>query len=91
MTHRTRLGNEDGMVPPVEESSSDEEVMPRKSNVAWVDEDDEALTVNVESVARLRKLRRDASEASLTGVEYAERLRQQYVYRGLREIYRRRL
>ena len=41
--------------------------------------DDEALVVNISNVARLRKLRHTEADTSVSGVEYAERLRQQCV------------
>lgn len=46
---------------------------------AWVDEDDEAVTVNIARVNRLRKLRAEEEEAVVTGAQYAERLRAQHV------------
>ncbi|KAH7358847.1 U3 small nucleolar RNA-associated protein [Plectosphaerella cucumerina] len=46
---------------------------------AWQDSDDERLTVSLAGVSRLRKLRISADEDVVSGAEYAERLRRQFV------------
>ncbi|KAK4181583.1 putative U3 small nucleolar RNA-associated protein 18 [Triangularia setosa] len=46
---------------------------------AWEDSDDERLTVSLAGVGRLRKLREFAGEDVVSGVEYSERLRAQYL------------
>lgn len=48
------------------------------SSVAWVDSDDERLTVSLASNTRLRKLRINESEDLINGAEYIKRLRRQY-------------
>lgn len=45
---------------------------------AWVDEEDEATTVNISNVNLLRKLRKDKNETVISGKEYVERLRVQH-------------
>ncbi|KAL2756363.1 hypothetical protein ACRALDRAFT_1050340 [Sodiomyces alcalophilus JCM 7366] len=46
---------------------------------AWVDSDDERLTVSLAGVSQLRKLRITADEDVISGAEYARRLRRQYL------------
>ncbi|KAL9946102.1 hypothetical protein D7B24_006002 [Verticillium nonalfalfae] len=46
---------------------------------AWEDSDDERLTVSLAGVSQLRKLRIAESEDVVTGAEYAQRLRRQYL------------
>jgi hypothetical protein len=46
---------------------------PRKP--AWTDADDDAVTIDLSTVNRLRKLREDDSEDVVTGTEYQQRLR----------------
>ncbi|KAK2072742.1 hypothetical protein P8C59_007079 [Phyllachora maydis] len=46
---------------------------------AWVDSDDERLTISLASVAQRRKLRVAEGEDLISGTEYVERLRKQYV------------
>ncbi|AEO53545.1 hypothetical protein MYCTH_2295034 [Thermothelomyces thermophilus ATCC 42464] len=46
---------------------------------AWVDSDDERLTVSLAGATRLRKLRTTEAEDIVSGTEYAKRLRQQYL------------
>ncbi|KAK3995496.1 WD40-repeat-containing domain protein [Cladorrhinum sp. PSN332] len=46
---------------------------------AWEDSDDERLTVSLATASRLRKLRTFEGEDVVNGVEYSERLRQQYL------------
>jgi U3 small nucleolar RNA-associated protein 18 len=48
-------------------------------DVAWVDSDDERLTVSLAGVAQRRKLRTVEDEDVVSGTEYARRLRQQYL------------
>jgi len=45
---------------------------------AWVDSDDERLTISLASHTRLRKLRHHEGEDMIDGKEYSRRLRQQY-------------
>eukprot|EP00899_Mesostigma_viride_P012015 jgi/Mesvir1/20814/Mv07915-RA.2 len=46
---------------------------------AWTDEaDDAGVVVNIAAVNRLRKLRKNAQEETVTGAEYARRLRAQH-------------
>ncbi|KAL9621889.1 MAG: hypothetical protein Q9160_003710 [Pyrenula sp. 1 TL-2023] len=46
--------------------------------VAWVDSDDERLTISLASNPRLRKLRNFEGEDRVSGTEYIKRLRRQY-------------
>jgi U3 small nucleolar RNA-associated protein 18 len=46
---------------------------------AWVDSDDERLTVSLAGATRLRKLRTSEAEDVVNGAEYSRRLRQQYI------------
>ncbi|KAH6689026.1 U3 small nucleolar RNA-associated protein [Plectosphaerella plurivora] len=46
---------------------------------AWEDSDDERLTVSLAGVSQLRKLRISADEDVVSGAEYAQRLRRQFV------------
>ncbi|KAL2165126.1 hypothetical protein VTH06DRAFT_422 [Thermothelomyces fergusii] len=57
--------------PPAEEEAGE---VP-----AWVDSDDERLTVSLAGATRLRKLRTTEAEDVVSGTEYAKRLRQQYL------------
>jgi hypothetical protein len=60
---------------PVAEDDSEEDAEPAAKRVAWVDEDDSSLTIDLGSVNRLRKLRTDADETAIDGDEYQARLR----------------
>lgn len=53
-----------------------EEAGPRP---AWVDSDDERLTVSLSGVRQLRKLRETEADDLVNGTEYTRRLRQQYL------------
>ncbi|KAI1345098.1 U3 small nucleolar RNA-associated protein [Xylariaceae sp. FL0016] len=46
---------------------------------AWVDSDDERLTVSLAGVSQLRKLRASEADDLVSGTEYTRRLRQQYL------------
>lgn len=46
---------------------------------AWVDSDDERLTVSLAGVRQLRKLRETEADDLVSGTEYTRRLRQQYL------------
>jgi WD40 repeat protein len=50
-----------------------------KDTPAWEDSDDERLTISLASVTQLRKLRASEAEDTVSGTEYAFRLRQQYL------------
>jgi hypothetical protein len=50
----------------------------KASNSAWEDEADANVQVDIESVARLRKLRKNNTEKSISGIEYQERLKDFY-------------
>lgn len=58
---------------PNEEDDSDGDNPP-----AWVDSDDERLTVSLASHPRLRKLRLNEADDIVNGREYTKRLRQQF-------------
>ncbi|KAM0755857.1 WD40 repeat-like protein [Meredithblackwellia eburnea MCA 4105] len=49
-----------------------------RRKAAWFDPADEELTVSLKNVKRLRKLRNDAEEDVVGGLEYEGRLRRQY-------------
>lgn len=49
-----------------------------KAGPAWVDSDDERITVSLSSHPRLRKLRTTESEDLINGREYTKRLRRQF-------------
>lgn len=46
---------------------------------AWIDSDDERLTVSLASVGSLRRLRETEADDLIDGAEYARRLRKQYL------------
>ena len=60
----------------LDESSSKEEAQQRKP--VWVDEEEEKASVNITNVSRLRKLRKEEDEKSISGSEYVSRLRAQH-------------
>ena len=45
---------------------------------AWVDKNDATVRVDIDSVARLRKLKQTEDEKEIQGAEYTERLQTQY-------------
>jgi len=49
-----------------------------KTEAAWVDKHDEQIEVDLTSVARLRKLRKNNDEKKVSGIEYQERLQEFY-------------
>ncbi|KAI1082790.1 WD40 repeat-like protein [Whalleya microplaca] len=53
--------------------------VPDQDAPAWEDSDDERLTVSLANATQLRKLRISEAEDVVNGVEYARRLRQQYL------------
>ena len=61
-----------------EESNAEEEAQPTRQ-AAWIDRDDEELSVPVSTGAsRLKKLRKAKNEEQLAGAEYVARLRAQF-------------
>ena len=62
---------------PAEKPEHSLDARTRKSP-AWEDSDDEAISVSLMSVPRLRKLRNYEGEDVVTGQEYTRRLRRQY-------------
>lgn len=56
----------------------DDDTASSASEVAWVDSDDERLTVSLASNPRLRKLRDTEGEDLINGKEYTKRLRRQF-------------
>lgn len=50
----------------------------KKSNSAWVDEDDQELEVDLTKVSRLRKLIKVGEEGIVTGKQYEEKLTEYY-------------
>lgn len=57
---------------------TDEEEMKQRKPV-WVDEEEEKANVNIATVNRLRKLRKEEDESTISGSEYVSRLRAQHV------------
>lgn len=49
-----------------------------ENQAAWVDSDDERITISLASNSRLRKLRHSEADDMVNGKEYARRLRQQF-------------
>ncbi|KAG5408442.1 hypothetical protein IGI04_004761 [Brassica rapa subsp. trilocularis] len=47
----------------------------RKGEAAWEDEEQREISINIATVNRLRKLRREENESSISGSEYIARLR----------------
>ena len=45
---------------------------------AWIDEEEENLTVSIAGVSRRRKLRKDAEENDVDGNQFSQRLREKY-------------
>ncbi|KAL9110905.1 MAG: hypothetical protein Q9187_007993, partial [Circinaria calcarea] len=62
------------LAPPFEEEYETEQGDPP----AWVDSDDERISVSLASNPRLRKLRRNEGEDIVSGREYTKRLREQF-------------
>ncbi|XP_022931221.1 U3 small nucleolar RNA-associated protein 18 homolog isoform X3 [Cucurbita moschata] len=60
----------------LDESVNEEEPQQRKP--VWIDEEEEKATVNITNVSRLRKLRKEEDEKSISGSEYVSRLRAQH-------------
>ena len=59
---------------PGEDNADSKDVDPP----AWIDSDDERITVSLASNSRLRKLRISETEDLVNGKEYAKRLRQEF-------------
>ncbi|OWM75236.1 U3 small nucleolar RNA-associated protein 18 homolog [Punica granatum] len=65
---------EDGELPlNVEEGRG------KQRKPVWVDEEEEKASINIAKVNRLRKLRKEEDESTVTGSEYVSRLRAQHV------------
>mmetsp|Transcript_732 Transcript_732/g.769 ORF Transcript_732/g.769 Transcript_732/m.769 type:complete len:445 (-) Transcript_732:178-1512(-) len=62
----------------MEESKSIEETKVPQVVNKWQDEDDEEVQVDISKVARLRKLKRHQDEDKISGLEYQNRLREQF-------------
>ncbi|KAK4991924.1 U3 snoRNP protein [Elasticomyces elasticus] len=67
-----------GHISKVAGEKSDEEAEHSRDPPAWIDSDDERIVVSLASAPRLRKLRETAAEDTVSGREYARRLRRQY-------------
>lgn len=63
---------------PAQTSDEDEVKLETGDKPAWIDSDDERITVSLASNPRLRKLRVTQSEDLVNGREYTKRLRRQY-------------
>ncbi|MCJ1484023.1 hypothetical protein MMC06_004191 [Schaereria dolodes] len=68
--------NDDLLLAPASDKGEDEEQ--GGDPPAWVDSDDERITVSLASNHRLRKLRLTESEDLINGKEYTKRLRRQF-------------
>lgn len=75
-------GNEDGNVGGEEDedmNENDEDSSQKGGQTsAWVDEDDENLTISLQKMDRVRKLRSSLAEDLVTGSAYEEKLRERY-------------
>lgn len=69
------LSHEKQLTAPVAHDDEDD-VGPQP---AWVDSDDERLTVSLAGVKQLRKLRQTEADDLVSGTKYTRRLRQQYL------------
>ncbi|KAH0907384.1 hypothetical protein HID58_039211 [Brassica napus] len=58
-----------------DEQVSDDERVIRKGEAAWEDEEEKEININIASVNRLRKLRKEEDEGLISGSEYIARLR----------------
>ncbi|KAF2572201.1 hypothetical protein F2Q70_00006176 [Brassica cretica] len=58
-----------------DEQDSDDERVIRKGEAAWEDEEEKEININIASVNRLRKLRKEEDEGLISGSEYIARLR----------------
>ncbi|KAF3500868.1 hypothetical protein F2Q69_00044900 [Brassica cretica] len=58
-----------------DEQVSDDERVIRKGEAAWEDEEEQEININIASVNRLRKLRKEEDEGLISGSEYIARLR----------------
>lgn len=61
----------------IEESIDEEE--DKQGKPVWVDEEEEKTSVNIASVNRLRKLRKEEDESVISGSEYVSRLRAHHI------------
>lgn len=52
--------------------------VPKKRKPAWVDEDDDSISVDIKNQKRLRKLRKTEDDATVSGLEFQNRLRSQF-------------
>ncbi|KAL0887944.1 hypothetical protein Bca101_011927 [Brassica carinata] len=59
----------------VDEELSDDERVVRKGEAAWEDEEEKEINVDIATVNRLRKLRKEENEGLISGSEYISRLR----------------
>ncbi|XP_020572561.1 U3 small nucleolar RNA-associated protein 18 homolog isoform X2 [Phalaenopsis equestris] len=81
-------GNDEGPLNFFLDKSSGDDMVVYKEDInqydkeerkpAWVDEEDEVMEVDIVSVRRLRKLRKEAGEKLISGAEYVSRLRAQH-------------
>jgi len=63
-----------------EDKGEEEEISAEaKKDAAWEDSHDTNLVVNLASVDRTKKLKKSVNETSVTGAEYARRLREQHL------------
>jgi U3 small nucleolar RNA-associated protein 18 len=63
---------------PITSASEEDDEFKDPNPPAWIDSDDERITVSLASNPRLRKLRITADEDSINGKEYTKRLRRQF-------------
>jgi U3 small nucleolar RNA-associated protein 18 len=60
-----------------EGDSSDDDQSSYLQKAAWKDDDDSRLEISLSSANRLRKLRKNDEENTISGAEYERRLRKQ--------------
>ncbi|KAF8052663.1 hypothetical protein N665_1523s0018 [Sinapis alba] len=58
-----------------EQVSDDERVLVKKGEAAWEDEEEKEINIDIGTVNRLRKLRKEENEGLISGSEYIARLR----------------
>ncbi|CAL1380917.1 unnamed protein product [Linum trigynum] len=67
-----------GMQAQFSDESEDEGEEADERKPVWVDEEEEATSINIAEVSRLRKLRKEEEESLISGSEYVSRLRTQH-------------
>ncbi|MCJ1310851.1 hypothetical protein MMC25_004519 [Agyrium rufum] len=71
-------GGSESLATPTPQSPPSESELEKGDPPAWIDSDDERITVSLASHPRLRKLRHNAAEDVINGRVYTRRLREQF-------------